>query len=323
MRTVRSFVITALIGLLLAGFTACGKVHPASQTNEIRPVAAEPRTHTGAKRSVPPTVVALNKAAPEEPAPAAKNTKADGPDLNPLNHEVTALETISQLKLTRTQLERLALLAPRTANKPSPPRPTQVSDEYRKTLKDLRAALLGDNEVEVADLTLALEELRDKENPDLDEVEITPSARLHAAEVLKGLQRRQVMGYLATFADEFPDPTEKLEDAYEEIRKLPAKEWEELRDEVAGQVGWLVAGLDSTAEKMVQARATELLNQVRALKEDDFTTRQAQLHKAVQSIVGRVGPTDIIRHFMERTLAELLSNPRLSTAVEASLKKAE
>jgi protein-tyrosine-phosphatase len=254
------------------------------------------------------------------PAQPAKETSLD---LNSLNLEVTALETLNQLKLTRSQLERLKKLAPMTVNKLPPPRAIKVSDEFQQTIKDLRTALLEDNEVQIADLSLALDELRDKENPDFDEVEITAGSRRHAAEVLRSLSSRQAMGYLSTFADEFPDPVEKMTDAFDEIRKLPDMEWQELRDEVAGQVGWLVAGLDPAAEKKVQDKVAAFLDRVHRLKPDEYTVQQAELEKTAQTIVGTVGPTEVIRHFMERSLAELLSNPRLAVAVEALVKKAD
>ncbi len=316
MRILRSFAFTAGIVLLLAGFTACRKGHSVSQAPET--------ADTGTKSK--PITVAVNKpAAPVNPGPTApvKVEKAPAPDLNPLNMEVTALETLSQFKLTREQLQQLAKLAPMTARKPAPPRPTKVSEEYHKALKDLREALLDDNEVRVADLTLTLEELRDKEDPDFDDVEITDAARRHTPEVLRSLGARQLMGYLSDFAEEFPDPREKLTDAFEDVRKLPAKEWEELRDEVAGQVGWLAAGLDIAAEGRVRNRAADLLNRVRRLKDDEYTVQREELEREVQGIVGNIGPTDVIRHFAERSLAELLANPRLAAAVEGLLKKAE
>jgi protein-tyrosine-phosphatase len=269
--------------------------------------AAEPR----------PTVLAANNAAP----PALQ--KKDTPDLNLLNLEVAALETLGQFKLTRSQLERLAKLAPATAHKAPPSRPTKVSAEYQKTLKDLRQALLGEDEERIADLTLTLDELREKEDPDFTEVEITDAARRHTAEVLRSLSAGQVVGFLADFAEEFPDPYEKLTDAFEDVRKLPDEEWAELRDEVAGQVGWLAAGLDSATEGKVRERVKDLLNRVHRLKEEEYTAKQAELEKAAKNILSNVGPTEVIRHFTERSLAELLSNPRLSVALEARLKKLE
>lgn len=308
MRILRSFTFPAALVLFLTTFAACHKTHPVSQARESETAAPEPR----------PIALAANNAASLAPP-----QKEDSEDINNLNLEVSALEMLDQLKLTRPQLERLAKLAPMTAHKAPPSRSIKVSAEYRKALNDLRAALIDEDEERVADLTLTLDELRDKENPDFDEVEITDAARRHTAEVLRGLGARQVMGFLADFAEEFPDPREKLIDAFEDVRKLPEKEWEELRDEVAGQVGWLVAGFDNAAEGKVRQRVKDLLNRVRRMKEEEYTAKETELEKAAQIAVGNVGPTEVIRHFTERSLAELLSNPRLSVAVEARLKKAE
>jgi hypothetical protein len=308
MRIVHSIGFAVVLVLSLVSFTACGKVHPAPRTADSTSSASEPNT----------PAPGANK-----PAANPKSGKEVIPDLNPLNLEVTALEMLSQFKMTRPQLERLAKLAPVTSGKSSVPRPRKVSDDYKKVLKDLREALLDNNEVRISDLSAALDELREKESPDFDEVEITDAARRNTAEVLRSLSARQVVGYLTDFADEFPDPREKLTDAFEQIRKLPVKEWEALRDEVAGQVGWLMAGLDTTAENRVHDRVSELLNRVHRQKDEEYTSQRAELDRAVQSIVGDVGPTKVVDHFVERSLAELLSNPCLSKAIEARLKKAE
>jgi hypothetical protein len=309
MHTLRSFALPTALVLSLFGFTACHKTHPLSQAKESETVTPESR----------PTVLADNKKV-VSPAPVQK---ADSPDLNPLNLEVSALETLGQLKLTRPQLERLAKLAPKTAHKMPPSKPSKVSAEYQKTLQDLRTALIDEDEERIADLAFTLDELREKEDPDFDEVEITDAARQHTAEVLHNLSARQVAGFLTDFAEEFPDPHEKLLDAFEDVRKLPDNEWKELRDEVAGQVGWLAAGFDTATESKVRERVKELLNRVRRMKEEDYTAKQAELEKSARSILSNVGPTEVIRHFTERSLAELLSNPRLAAAVEARLKKIE
>ncbi len=49
----------------------------------------------------------------------------------------------------------------------------------------------------------------------------------------------------------------------------------------------------------------------------EFKAQRDDLDKEARKVVGDVGPTDVIRHYMERALAELLSNPRLGAAVEA------
>ena len=302
MRMFRSF---AFVVLPLAALTACSKVHPASPLKEDEPRVAEPQ----------PIVVAANK--PAEPAVVDKN---DNSDVNNINLEVVALEAMDQLKLTRPQLEHLAKLAATLNGKPAARR-IQVSAEYLKALQDLRTALIEDNGVRIADRTETLEELRDKENPEFEEVEISAAARRHTAELLHALSARQVMGFLADFAEEFPDPRDKIEEAFDEIRQ--AKKWEELRDEVAGQVGWLVGGLDTAVESKVRQHVAELLNRVHKMNDEEYKNQQAELERQIESIVGKVGPTEVIRHFIERSLAELLSNPRLSEAVAARLQKEE
>jgi hypothetical protein len=309
MHRLRCFALVSLAVFLLAGFTACRKVHPASEPAEIPAAVPESK----------PIVVAANN-----PAPRAAAASSDKTDLHSIHFEVTALETMNHLKLTRTQLEQVRKLAAATANKSIPPHAVKVGEEFYKTLKDLRDALIDDNEARVSALTLALDELREKEEvADFEEVALTAAARKHTPEVLRTLSARQVMEFLSDFSEDFPDPRDKLEEAFEEIRTANGKEWEELRDETAGQVAWLIAGLDAAAESRVRPRVVTLLNRVHPMKDEELAAKQGELAKQVDEIVGKVGPVDVIRHFTERSLAELLSNPRLAAAVEARLKKVE
>jgi hypothetical protein len=71
----------------------------------------------------------------------------------------------------------------------------------------------------------------------------------------------------------------------------------------------------------VSDQVVQLLIQARALKDDEFKRERRDLEKSARQIVGEVGPMQILRHAVERALAELLSNPRLPTALEARLKK--
>jgi hypothetical protein len=279
-----------------------------------------------------PTAADLSARLPALPDPAPARPAAPKPpkepegakgDFNSLNLEVTALEMLYQFRITRSQLEQLAKLAPRTARPMPAAREVTVSADFARTLKDLRAALVAHEDDDIADLSARLDKLRAAESPEFDEVEIGDGARKHTPGLLRQLSARQVASYLADFADEFPDPLEKVLDAFDDVRKLPAKEWEPLRDEVAGQVGWLVAGLDAAAEEKVAKQVAELLNRVRGLGDEEFKAKRAELEKSAERLAGQAGPTEVIRHFVERSLAELLSNPRLAAAVEARLKNGE
>src|SRR5262249_13167132 len=141
-------------------------------------------------------------------------------DFNAVNQEVTALEMFYQLRLTRPQLERLARLAPVTAQEVPAARAAEVSAELRRKLAGLHSALADNDDERVAELSPAVEELRDKEGPEFDEVGITDAARKHTPEVMRQLSPRQVASYVSDYADEFPDPLRKVLDAFDDVRKL-------------------------------------------------------------------------------------------------------
>jgi hypothetical protein len=313
-----------IVGLcLLVAQAGCKR---RSQTDKTSPATPPASTVTPVAQAPAPAVAvtAAPAAAPAPPAPEPKrpapNLDVPKTEINPLNLEVTALQMIYQFRLTRPQLEELARLAPFTVGPRPQVREVAASADFASTLKRLELALIDNDDDEIARLGAALEDLRDKENLELDEVEITDEARKKVPDFLRGLGARQVASYVTDYADDFPDPREKLIEAFEEIRKMPGREWEERRDEVAGQVGWLVAGLDSAAEARVSARVAELLNKAKGFKEEEFKARRIELDQAAADIAGKLGPEDVMRHFVERSLAELLSNPRLAAAVEARLK---
>jgi hypothetical protein len=253
-------------------------------------------------------------------APRAEGKGAEG-DVNVLSMEVVVLQTLHQLRATPAQLQELKRLAATTAEKVGPRQQVEVSDKFQKTLAQLRDALVEGKEERIAELNRAIDELREKEKPELDDfAEISDAARRAAPALLRRFSARQVAGFLADYADDFPDPVELLTGAFEEVRKLSGREWAGLRDDVAEQVGWLVAGTDSDAEEKVHEQAAALIGRARQLKDDEFKKRRPELEKAARELAKKVGPTDVHRHFVEHALAELLSNPRLAAAVEARLE---
>jgi hypothetical protein len=300
----RSRLLAAPVLLLLLGGACSGE---RSSPREARPASTAGKDSAkdkGKKKKVPP-----------------RTKPAEAPDIADLNLEVTALQVLHHLQPTPAQLKRLARLARSTASSP-PRKEIKVSDKFRQKLTDLRDALAGGGDDEKIDeLFEALDKLREKEEPDFDEVEVTDEARKEAPGLLRDFGARQVVGYLAAVADEFPDPTERLLAALERSRKLRGQEWRNLRDDVAYQVGWLLAGLDSRAETKVREQVAKLLTDAYRLEDKEFKARQSELEKQVRALTARAEPTDVVRHFMQRTLAELLSNPRLGVALAALQKK--
>jgi hypothetical protein len=237
--------------------------------------------------------------------------------------EVAALQALYQFRFTPEQMVKLKKLAGETAEETGARLAVAVSDAFRRTLFDLRSALVkADDEERIAKLFERLEDLRDAENPELDDaVELTDAARRRAPEVLGWLNARQVATHLAGYGDEFPDPLERILAALNKVRGLKDEQWKQLRDEVSEEVARLVAGLDTEKAGHVSDRVVQLLIQVRALKDDEFKKERPELEKTARQIVGEVGPLDVLRHAVERSLADLLSNPRLAAAIDARLKK--
>jgi hypothetical protein len=261
------------------------------------------------------------KAAPKPPPPAGDD-KAAKDDLNDLSMEVAALETIHDLQLTPAQLDELARLAKTDGAKDQTRKPAKAGDKVRKALADLRAALIADNDDRIEELAAARDELIEKESPDLDDdFEITDAARKHAPEFLRRLTAAQVAAYLAERTEDLTDPMTMLAETIEQSRKLSGEEWDDARDDAADELGWIVAGADADGAAKVAVKVKELIDRAHKLKDAEFTAQREELDKAARQIAGDLGPTDVIRHFLERALAELLSNPRLAAAVEARTQK--
>jgi hypothetical protein len=228
---------------------------------------------------------------------------------------------LHQLKTTPAQLKTLADLAATTASRPGPRKVIKLSEKYHKTLQAVRSALIEGDEEEIDKQFAALEELRESEEPEFDDVEITAEARKAAPGLLRKFSARQLVAYLSASGDDFPDPTEQLKKGLEQSRELKDREWRDYRDNLAYQVGWLCSGVNEAGETRVRDQVLALLNKASSLDARAFKEQREQLETSAQEIVGKLSSTDVIRNYLERTVAELLSNPRLPAALEARQKK--
>lgn len=248
--------------------------------------------------------------------------KAEEVPITTVYNEVSALETLYHLEVTPPQLERLRQLAPETAAKPMAAAKGKASAAVRAAMMDLRDALRDATDDEkIEDLSDKFYDLVDAEKAELDNnFEITDEARQRAPALLKSFTVKQVTSYLAQNASEVIDPGERLSEALTMVRGLAPAKWKEYRDEISDQLGFLIGGLDPDKAQRAGDQVVQLLIVVRSLKDEEFETRRPELEKKARAIVGDLGPTDVLRHYMEHALAELLSNPRLGAAVAARLK---
>jgi hypothetical protein len=252
----------------------------------------------------------------------AKKDDAE-PTLAELSMEMQALRTAYNLKLTTEQLKTLAKLAKDTAEPDRKRNGGKASDDYRKALTELRDALAdAGDDGKIADLEEAFTEQEEKETPDMDDaVEVTAAARKHAPEMFKKMKPSQVASYLGFLADDVIDPLDVLVSTLKEIRGLKDDEWKDRRDDLADELGWLLGGVDEKKSKRFNDAVVALVNKSKALSDVDYNARQAALEQEAEKLATEVGPERVLRNRVEKTLAELLSNPRLGAALEARLKE--
>ena len=238
-----------------------------------------------------------------------------------LKLEVQALQALYRFQMTPAQMRFIATLARRTAPAQQPRKPGEVSDAYRQLLLDLHAALLDVNDEENIDnLEDKLDRLTEDEKPTLDDdIPLSLEARKRAPEVLRRLKPSQLARYLGYVEDDIADPRDRLRDGLEQVRAAAADEWEAKRDEIADEVGWLAAGVDAEKSGRVTEQAAALLSKARGLSAEEHKKQRPELEREADRIAGDVGPTTVLEHTIEHALAELLSNPRLASALTARL----
>jgi hypothetical protein len=242
--------------------------------------------------------------------------------LSRLSQEIGALQTLYDLSVTLEQLKALRKLGEETAAKPAGRPEEQASKEVRKVMTELRAALIdAKNHERIEELTQELEKRIQGEEPKFDDdYEVTDGAVEKTPEALRLLTPAQVAAFVGYYADAIVDPRELLRAALSNVRTMPADEWKEYRDGVAAETSSLLGGIDAEKVQQLSDEIVQWLIIVRSLSDKEFKDPLVEQEKKIDEIIGKVGPTDVLRHFMEQTIAELLSNPRLLAAIDARLK---
>jgi hypothetical protein len=244
--------------------------------------------------------------------------------LNDLSLEVMALRTLHQLKATPAQLHALAEWAKETVDPEPPERETgTASDAFRAILERAHAALIDSGSERVADLCDKLDEAREEENPTIDDnVEVTKTARQRASKAIRLFTAKQLASFYASYCDSAPDPRDLMQNALEQIRDLEPEPALTFRDQLADEVAWLVGGLDQEHAERVRLRVILWFDLIREMRDREFKQNRAKIEEAAERVVENIDPLEVLRHVLERDLAELLSNPRLPAAIAAMLENA-
>jgi hypothetical protein len=245
----------------------------------------------------------------------------DAQEVVDLKREVAALETLYHLELDEAQLKALAKLAEHTAGKPKASAEASAGKDYRTALRNFRDALAEADEEKVEELNEKLAEIHENEEIDIEEeFEITEAARKAAPAALKLLTPTQVISYLVAQEAEVPDPVERVILTLHEGEELSDNEWKEHRQEAADEIAWLVHGFDYKQAENTAKSIVALLDKGHAQKGEALKKESPNLEKAARNLVGGCTPTMIMEHYMQRELAEFLSNPQTSAALKARLQ---
>jgi hypothetical protein len=244
--------------------------------------------------------------------------------LNDLSLEVMALRTLHQLKATSPQLRALAEWAKETVDAEPMERETgNASDVFRAILEQAHAALIESGSERAADLCDKLDAAREEENPTIDDnVEVSKAARQRASKAIRLFTAKQLASFYASYCESAPDPRDLMQNALEQIRDLEPEQALTFRDQLADEVAWLVGGLDEEHAERVRLRVILWFDLIRAMRDREFKQNRAKIEEAAERIVENIDPLDVLRHVLERDLAELMSNPRLPAAITALLENA-
>jgi hypothetical protein len=266
---------------------------------------------------IPAICLAVGTARGEEPKSGPPTT------LKELSLEVSALQILHHLSVTPAQLQQFKKLAKETKSKETDDKPGKGSDKFRNALVEIRQALLENKDPEEIDkLAEKLDKLREEEKPVLDDdVDMTEGARRRAPQALRLLGAPQVAAYLSGLVGEVGDPPSLLVEALDQVRTLSADQWKEFRANFGDEIGRLVAGVDAEKSEKISDEVVQLLIVARSLKDAEFKTQRPDLEKSALKIVGDVSPFLVLQNVMENVMATLLSNPRLSEAIDARLQK--
>jgi len=250
--------------------------------------------------------------------PAKKPKEPEELTLSALSMEVAALRTLHRFQVTPTQVEALANMAGETAMKVGKGLPIRASDKVRKRLLDLRDALVDSDDERAQELEEKLAALLEEEKVDLeDRVKVTPTAMRKAQEFMKALRPGQIVSFLSDSVDDLPEPINALVDVLDVVADLKDKEWRELSDDIITDMKWQLGGIDAERTKAIGDKVADYLKKVRALKGKEIEDQRTELEKAAEQIVSQTPPILILQNFVEHSVAELLSNPRLAGALDA------
>jgi hypothetical protein len=246
-------------------------------------------------------------------APAHPHNDKPVQDVNHLSMEVKALRVLRGLQATPAQIAEVARTGKKTGGKRAQREPAKAANSYVDALKELRNNLVANDEEKIEAAREKVEDLEEKESPDIDDtIEISDAAEIEAVRLLNLFSPQQVGAYADNLGDDFPDPVKAIADALDQSRDLKGDEWKAMRDDLADKISWLVGGLNGEKTLKIEQDVSKYLDQKH---KDGGKANDAE----IRQLMGSPGPIVLLKNVVEHDLAELLSNSQLGVATRACL----
>ena len=246
-------------------------------------------------------------------------------DLNQASLRVSALGTLYDFDLAPEQLRSLRTAAAKTASTQHRTA-VKANADLAKALADFQAALLtSKDDAAIAKARTHVTEVSSDVDLD-DDVMPTEAALAQAPAVRKQLKASQIAAFLASHADQVADPEEMLLAELDGIRDTRAEggasaktDAANLTTDTAVSVSYLVFGTDDAKAKPLATQITAWLNAAAALDDKDFAAQRTARQDAAKKMIGDVDPMAVLSHWLDLQIAQLLSNPELPAAIDATI----
>jgi hypothetical protein len=244
-----------------------------------------------------------------QPAPPQKQAVEE------LEYQVAALKLLRELDPSSEQVQAITAAAKSSAGKPGaiPAAPA----EYKTALSEYADALADGDEDKIDTAEDKVDDLRDslKVEP-LPDIAPTEGARSAADKIVALLTPAQLANYIAEHADEVPGPVQTLLDAADQSRSSSGDDFAALKSEAAGQFAMLVAGVSTADAGPVESAAAAWLEQIKAMSDKQYDAGLDERTRQVKAMAHGVDSFVVLRHWMDREMVDLLSNPQLSSAAK-------
>jgi len=106
----------------------------------------------------------------------------------------------------------------------------------------------------------------------------------------------------------------------DQCHQLPQGEFVSMREEAAQQVAVLMVGLDEQKARPIADKVRSLIDRAQKLPAAEFKNQRPALDEEARQITTGLDPIAALRHWMEREMAEFLSNPEINTVLAMELK---